>query len=373
MITASETNTPLSARITSVWAAAILGIVLVGAGLFFLRLELIIRAPGTVNARDEIRVFSPMDGVIAQHRVQLGQAVTNGELLLALDDTELNLRALAIDRELAETEAALEQNRIAQAELRVKPGPAELVTADERRDRLARIASIQQDIEKNYTEGRDLQIISELEVRKQEIERLRSELDLLQASLMAEWQKAGVPAFEGERLAAEQKRLAARAELAQRERELVLAQRTATRIVAPAAGTVIALSPRFPGMAVARGTELLKLAATGGPYRVRTYIPERNVDLVRIGTPARMESGVFDSMLEGYVEGTVVRVAPEGASAGETSPARYEVDIDVQKSPYPLVLGSGVDVRLMMGRRPLSDLVMHSGGKLRQTTKTTHE
>ncbi len=67
MITASETNTPLSARITSVWAAAILGIVLVAAGLFFLRLELIIRALGTVIARDELRVFLPMDGVIAQH------------------------------------------------------------------------------------------------------------------------------------------------------------------------------------------------------------------------------------------------------------------------------------------------------------------
>jgi HlyD family secretion protein len=359
------------ARITSVWTSAALGLLLVVAGLFFLRLELVIRAPGTVNARDEVRVFSPMDGVIAQHRIQLGQSVTNGELLLTLDDTELSLRALAIERELAETEAALEQNRIAQAELQVKPGPAELVTADERRERLARIATIQQEIEKNYTEGRDLQIISELEVRRQEIERLRSELDLLQASLLAAWQKAGVPAFEGERLAAEQKRLTARAELAQRERELVLAQRVATQIAAPAAGDVISLSTRFPGMAVTRGTELLKLAATGGPCRVRTYIPERNVDLVRIGTRALMESAVFESMLEGYVEGTVVRVAPEGATASETTPARYEVDIDVQKTPYPLVLGSGVNVRLMLGRRPLSDLLLRSGGNLRQPAEAS--
>ncbi len=97
------------------------------------------------------------------------------------------------------------------------------------------------------------------------------------------------------------------------------------------------------------------------------------MDLVRLGTPARMESAVFDSMLEGYVEGTVVRVAPESAPASASAPALYEVDIDVQKSPYPLVLGSGVDVRLLMGRRPLSDLVLHSGSTLRQSAKVSHE
>lgn len=356
-------------RITSVWTSAGIGLVLVVIGLFFLRFELTIRAPGTVNARDEVRVFAPRDGVIAHLPVQLGQLVKSGALLLAFDDTELNLRALAVERELAETEAALERNRIARAELAVKPGPAELVTADERRDRLSRIAAIQQEIEKNYASGRDLQIISELEVRKQEIERLRSELDLLHASLLAEWQKAGISTFEGERLAVEEKRLAALAQLGRDELRLVNEQRAATRITAPADGQVVALGVRFPGMAVTRGTELLKLAATGGPYQVRTYIPERNVDLVREGTRAVMESAVFESMLEGYVEGRVIRIAPEGAPGNGATTPRYEVDIEVADSPYPLVLGSGVQVRLLLGRRPLTDLLLRSGGSLRRPAR----
>ena len=359
-------------RIRSVWVTSVAGLLFVAIGLFFLRFELTIRAPGVIKARYEEWVFAPYDGVIALHQVQLGQSVTNGELLMALDDTELRLRALAIERELAEAEAALEHNRIARAELVVKTGPAELVTAGERQTRLARIADIQQDIEKNYTSARDLQIISELELRKQEIERLRSELDLVQASLLAEWQQAGVPAFEGERLAAEQRRLEALVQLARRELKLVEAQCAAHRINAPIAGQVIALATRLPGMAVARGDNLLKLAATGGPFRVRTYLPERNVDLVQVGSRALMESAVFDSMLEGYVEGTVVRVAPEGAEkAGSTADGpRYEVDIDVAHSPYPLVLGSGVEVRLLLGRRPLTDLFFKTGSSLRPPART---
>ena len=354
-----------SVRSNSVLASAIIGVILITLGLFFLRFDLTIQAPGTVRARDEVRVFAPLEGVLATHAAQLGQAVTNGQLLLALDDTDLNLRLLAVDRELAEAKAALERNRIARAELEVRPGPAELVTADERRDRLARIAAIQSEIEKNYVSGRDLQIISELEVRKQEIERLRSELDLLHASLMADWQKAGVPAFEGERLAAEQQRLEALIQLARRERDLLSARLATTRIVSPMDGQVIALGPRFPGMAVAQGAELLKLAGTGGPFQVRAYIEERNVDLVRVGARALMESAVFDSMLEGYVDGVVTRVGPEGAAGSDGAPPRYEVDIEVTHSPYPLVLGSGVEVRLLLGRRPLTDLFFNTGGSLR--------
>lgn len=360
-------------RILSVWTSAALGLALVVLGLFFLRFELTIRAAGQVNARDDIRLFAPRDGVIARHLVELGQTVTNGQLLLALDDSDLSLRALALERDLAETEAALQRNLIARQELAIKPGAPELITADERRDRLARIAAIQKDIEQNFSSGRDLQAISALEVRKQEIERLRSELELLQATLLAEWQKAGLAGFETERLDVELKRLEAVAQAHRNERDLVQELRKALRITAPMDAQITALPVRFSGMAVARGTELIKLAATGGPYRVRAYLPERNVDLVQEGTRALMSSAVFDSMLEGYVEGTVARVAPEGNAEGHAeggaAASRYEVDIDVTHTPYPLVLGSGMEVRLLLGRRPLTDFLLRHGGHPRTSAR----
>lgn len=358
-----------TARIRSVWTSAAIGLALVVVGLCFLRFELTIRASGIVKAREEVRLFAPLDGVIAQHNVQLGQTVTNGQLLLTLDDTDLNLRSLARERDLAETEAALQRNALALQELAIKPGSAELITAGDRRERLSRIAAIQKDIEQNFTSGRELQAISALEVRKQEIERLRSELELLQASLLAEWQKAGLSDLDAERLQVEQKRLEALAQSNRNERDLINDLRAATRLTSPLDGQVVALPVRFSGMAVTRGAELLKLAATGGPYRVCAHIRERNVDLVQEGTRAIMESAVFESMLEGYVEGVVVRVAPEGAAENGGAEPRYEMDIDVTHTPYPLVLGSGVEVRLLLGRRPLTDFILRHGGHPRRPAK----
>lgn len=358
-----------SSRIRSVWISALVGTVLILLGLLFLRLELTIRSTGLVLAKDEYRVFAPAEGVIARHHVELGHAVKRGDLLVELDDTDLALRAVQLQRELAETEAAHERNEIALREFAVKPAPLDLLTADDRKERLTRITAIQDQIERSYASARGLQVISELELRKQEIEKLRSEVDLLQATVQAEWLAAGVPAFDGERLRVEQKRLDALLALIRRDLELVELRRAARRIVAPLDGRVASIDFRFPGMAVAKGDELLKIAAPDGGYRVLARVPERNVDLVHVGTKVLMESEVFDSMLEGYVKGSVTRIAPESGAADAAdasgAPASYEVDIAVEETPYPLVLGSRVRVILTLGRRPLTDMFFRSARSLR--------
>jgi len=357
-------------RIRSVWISALVGTVLMVAGMAFLRLEVTIRAPGVVRAQDERRIFAPAAGIVARHHARTGQDVQPGDLLVELDDTSLAMQAVALERDLNETTAALERNAIALREIEVMPASLEMLTADERQDRLGRITAIQQQIESSYASGHDQQIISELELRKQEIEKLRAEMDLLQAKMLADWRKAGAPAFEKERLQVEQKRLEALRALIGRELELVAARRNALRVTAPIAGRVVAVEVRFPGMSVQEGQELLKVAALDNRYEVRTRIPERNVDLVQVGSPALMESGVFDSMLEGYVRGSVTRVAPEaeraeGEAAIPADGAQYEVEIAVEETPYPLVLGSRVNVIITLGKRPLSELLFRSARSLR--------
>lgn len=354
-----------STRFRSVWVTALIGTILLIAGVVFLRLEVTIRADGVVRAQHEVRVFAPAAGVVARHHVRLGQDVQAGDLLVELDDTDLALRAVELERDLNESAAAHERNTIAQRELQIKPASAEMVTADDRRERLTRITAIQRQIEKSYASGHDQQIISELELRRQEIEKLRSEMDLLQATLLADWQKAGVPAFEQDRLAVEQKRLEALQVLTHRELELVNARRAALRVTAPQAGRVVAVDVRFPGMAVQAGQELLKVAALDGQYEVRTSIPERNVDLVQVGSHAVMESGVFDSMLEGYVRGSVTRISPEAERREAGAAAGYEVEIAVEETPYPLVLGSRVKVIITLGKRPISEVLFRSARSLR--------
>ena len=286
---------------------------------------------------------------------------------MELDDKDLALRAIQLERELAETEAALAAQAIARKEWEVRPAALDLLTAGERQTRLARIAEIQARIEKNYSDGHAQQIISELELRRQEIDRLRSEMDVMDAALLREWQQAGLPALQGERIDLETRRLEAVRALVKRELDLVRARQDTLRIRAPIDGQVVARHVRHPGMAVARGTELLKIAPTGSPLHVKAFIPERNIDLVNAGTPALMESHVFDSMLEGRVRGSVQRVAPDSEQAAGASPAaaRYEIDIAVLETPHPLVLGSLLDVRLQLGRRSLGEVFLRSARQLR--------
>jgi hypothetical protein len=163
-------------------------------------------------------------------------------------------------------------------------------------------------------------------------------MELIQADLLAGCHQAGFSELERERLEVERQRLAARHKLLQAELDLVRSQREACRIRAPIDGRIVALHLRFPGMAVARGAELLKIAPTGGPYYVSATVPERNVDLLRLGTRARMESKVFDSIFDGPVIGVVERIAPEAQpleidSDTRREPPLYEVDIAVDETP----------------------------------------
>jgi hypothetical protein len=311
--------------------------------------------------------------VIALHQVQLGQTVTNGQLLLALDDTDLALRAVELERDLNESAAAHERNTIAQRELQIKPASAEMVTADDRRERLTRITAIQRQIEKSYASGRDQQAISELEVRRQEIETLRSELELLQATLLADWQKAGRARLRGRTGSlVEQKRLEALQVLSHRN-ELESGQRPAAR---PCASP-----PRMAGQRGGRGRallpawrcrpgcqELLKVVAPDGQYE-RAHLPSRSatwtwcrsartraiMELRRIRLHARGLRG----------RGSVTRISPEAERREAGAAAGYEVEIAVEETPYPLVLGSRVKVIITLGKRPISEVLFRSARSLR--------
>lgn len=351
---------PKRGRISSIVASALIGSALIVVGLALLRVELTIRTKGQVRSEEETRIYAPMDGLIAHHRAELGQSVARGDVLLELDDQALVLRVIELEREAAELDAALAAQTVKLRELDLQPASLDMLAADGRVERLSRIRAIQEQIEKSYASGQDQQIISELEVRRQEIEKLRSELELAQAELLSDLRAAGLPDLERERIGIERQRLEALRGLVRREIDLVRAQQEALKLRAPIDGQVVALSVRYPGMAVARGAELLKLAPTSGAHVVKALVPERNIDLLKIGTPALMESHVFESMLEGAVRGTVERVAPEAQADG------YEIDIRVEHTPHPLVLGSSLDVRLNLGHRSLAEVVFRSARDLRR-------
>lgn len=366
-------TSPQRRRPSSVVLSAVIGAGLIAIGVALLRVELTIRTTGLVYSQDEVRLFSPADTLIAGRRVELGQTVKAGDILIELDDTDLALREIQLEREIAELDSARARQEVVLKQLAVRPASPDVLTASDRKDRLARIAAIQANIEQSYASGHEQQIISELELRRQEIERLRSEMELLQADLLARWRDAGLPELEAEQAQIERDRLVTVAELLRRELELVRAFREARRIRAPIDGRVVTLHARHPGMAIARGGELLKIAPTSGPVYVRAEVPERNIDLLRVGTRALMESKVFESILESPVRGVVQRIAPEAERLNATRASEaplYEVDIAVEDSPYPLVLGSRLDIRLLLGRRSIAEVLLRSARQPRRENST---
>lgn len=335
--------------------SAVIGAALVVAGIALLKVDVSVRATGQVYSPDERRVFSPADGVLAARHVELGQVVRAGEPLLELDQTDLVQREIELDRAIAEAESALARQDLALRRLEIRPIALEVAAAPARRERLGHIAAIYAEIHSNLTRGVEQQSVSEFEARRQLIERLRSEIELAEAEVLARWLEGGLPELERREAELERDRLARALALLRRERDLVASLRASRVIRAPIDGQVVALFARHPGMSVSRGMELAKVAPTGGPVHVRARIPERNVDLVRAGTPALMESRVFDSFLEGPVRGSVIRVAPDADSTA--AQPLYEVEIAVGDTPHPLVLGSSLDVRLQLGRRSLFELM----------------
>lgn len=150
-------------------------------------------------------------------------------------------------------------------------------------------------------------------------------------------------------------------ELLENQVKVLERRRENLNVTAPISGAVVDIYRRNAGVAVAEGDPVLKIANTEGGYRVKALVGQRNVDLLRSGSPVRMESQVFDSMFDGYITGRVQRILaePDGGDGEDPEGPSYEVTIEVEETPYSLVLGSRMKVEFLLGRHSLLELVMN--------------
>jgi len=113
---------------------------------------------------------------------------------------------------------------------------------------------------------------------------------------------------------------------------------------------------------------ILKISNPESPYLVIATVGEKNFDLIEEGTRVRMESKVFDSMLEGLIYGRVTQVDPEGrlAQAAKGGGVNFEIEIEIEITPHPLDLGSSLDVYFMLGKRSLLKTLLGQPQKRRE-------
>lgn len=338
----------------------ITGLILVGTGLAFLQLENVVTGEGRIYADEEWYVYAPEEERIEQVVARIGDTVQKGDPLFRLNSSDLDLELIRRKETLLRTreELAALGWEIKLAEIR--PENPEILTAGDRLELLRQIEDIQNMMTRSLSNLADQRAIRSLEYYRQQVENLRTQMDSANTRWWLVWQENGMWDLEKSKLQTRHEHLQAIAHNLESEIELLNQKRSALEITAPISGEVVEIYFRHNGMKPVKGDRLAKIAVQNGRYRVRTYLNQRNYDLVRAGMPARMESEVFNSILEGYIRGTVIRVGKDSNYdySNAVSDASYEVWIEVKENPYPLLLGSTVKVDILMGKASIWEILL---------------
>ncbi len=359
----SQTKLELTSRLNRF--IGLIGVLVLIVGLLVLRTDFEIVAKGTVTREDEYSVYAPVFGAVDAVYFREGDTVAKGDIVLVLDGNELELRLLAKRREVADLEFRLAANELALKEFAVKPASVEVMVAKDKSRLLGEIFDIQTNLVNRWEELERTRDISTIELQQERIEQLRLELEQLEVKVRANWMEAGAQEIDHAKLELDQRQLKHALELANEEVAVLRKERDRLQLRAPTNGRLTRLDMRYPGLMAEKGQFLFTVADTDSPYIVEALVPERNIDLIQPGTHARMESEVFDSMFEGFILGTVVSVSPDSTNRSD-APGKetyFEVDIRVDSTPLPLVMGSSLKTYLILGKRSLWDLLLDRRGQ----------
>ena len=341
--------------------SSVLRLLLVGgflcilAGISSFQMEQRVHATGIVLRDEEFIIFSQSNDLISRIEIEEGDEVEKGDLLVVLDDSDINLKLLELRHQLQILISELAQNKLSIAEFDVRPGNGDLLNVEERLDLLNEMAEIRQEYVSSLKKLRDQNAVPQAQYAEERAQLLQLELDRSDAKLQAEWVKEGVLGIEKESLLEEGNRLEQQVILLREQISISEKLKNRLLIHAPIGGRITELKYPYAGMTLAKGEPLLKISNSKSKYVVEAEVGERNFDLIQEGTEVRMESRVFDSILEGFIMGSVTQVDPQGRFdiyLEEDGPT-FDVEIQVSYTPHPLILGSRLDVYFLIGKRSI--------------------
>jgi len=222
--------------------------------------------PGNVAAIGETPIYARAEGYIKTRKVDIGDVVKKGDLLVELDSPEL-------DQQFRNAKARLEQTRASAAQVRA---------AIEQAKAASKLAEV------NF--GRSKQLVDSGIVAK---------ADLDEKTAMYDSRKADVKAQEANLLAAEE---AIRAQMAEVARVEQLTE--FKRVVAPFDGVITqrncAVGNLITPAAIAGGRDLFRLSDMS---RLRIYVnvPQSSIGDIRVGLKAMVRVPELNKTLPGHV------------------------------------------------------------------------
>ncbi|MGF1530947.1 MAG: HlyD family secretion protein [Puniceicoccaceae bacterium] len=340
------------------WFLFFAGLLLVSAGLLFLETEVTTRGTGTVHAVKEQVIFAPQDARLAFLKAYPGDRVKAGDFLIELEDRELEMTLLA---ELERREIAIRRKRLAELksrELAMGGGSAGKFRYAEE------VASLDEEALQIYTEIEALIAgtvaeggVSRLQALLRKVDALRAKRETFDSRLAAELKNAGFEELEAEVAAVELASATAEIELIEERIAKLRASLDELLVRAPFDGTLADVYIRRRGMKVEKGAPLGLIVNQDNGYRVKSRIGNRNIDLVRAGQEVRIVPKVYQPTTEGYTYGTVESVIKESYLRRDPE-ERYDVLISIDRYPVEPVLGSEVEVRIIMARAGLLERIL---------------
>ena len=280
-------------------------------------------ASARVQAPHRVELGAQLTGTVRQVRVEEGQSVEAGQLLLSLESSEAQANWQAAELAVQQAEARLRQLLEVQA-------PAARETERQAQANLAQIRA---------QHARQTDLFRQGFIGQAALDEASRALQVAEAQARAATlqRQSGDP--QGADLAL------ARSTLAQARASALAAQARLEymSLKAPVAGVIVNRSVE-PGQVVQAGKVLL-LLAPGGASELVAQIDERNLGLLQAGQPALASA---DAYAEQRFEARVSEISP-GVDAQRGS---VEVKLAVPKPPAYLRQDMTVSVEIEVARRP---------------------
>jgi len=276
---------------------------------------------GTLEARVQATISAKISGRIAQVLADQGDRVTEGQLLVTLDDGDLRQQVAMARADLAITKAGVER---AQAEITSAQATANLASLERERNAQMRRAAASTEHELSIANERGA--VADANLKRAQLARVEIERQVLKADEAVRYYQ--------ERLAD-------------------------TRIVSPFDALAI-LRSREPGDIVVPGSAILQIISTEQMW-VSAWVDESTMPELSVGQPARV---VFRSEPDRPYSGEVARLA----SQTDRETREFMVEVAVERLPAVWAVGQRVEVYIQTARKdetllaPQRAIVWRDGG-----------
>lgn len=137
-----------------------------------------------------------------------------------------------------------------------------------------------------------------------------------------------------------------------------------TRVLAPVSGTVVGMQIHTLGAVIRSGDSLMDIVPAGEGFVVEARVPDRDIDNIYIGQPAEIRFSAFNQRLSNIIDGEVMHVSADSFKDEATGVHYYKTRIKVTEQgqgdmteSMQLLAGMPAEVMIRTGERTFASYI----------------